>query len=95
MLNEDLSLSLSISHTHTVEQGQANIAIELAEQYQHFPTLVQICEHQKNRERLETYFTKFGSDGFGEFLFKYYLDNGKTISSLFIFHNDLKIRLYL
>ena len=59
-----------------VKNNQVNVALQLAEQYCHFPTLIQICEDQDNRDMLKEYFDKFNTQGFGDFLFKHYLDNG-------------------
>ena len=52
------------------------VAIELAEEFRHFKTLVRICELHDNREQLHSYFDQFKEAGFGEALFSYHLNSG-------------------
>ena len=60
----------------SVDHDQVAVAVELAQSYHHFPTLVRHCENQHDYSDLVSYFNKFASYGFSEYLFKHYLDTG-------------------
>ena len=62
-----------------VEHGQYDQSIELAERYQDYQLLVQLCESAGDRERLKTYIARFAEQGFAEFLFKRHLDQGELV----------------
>nr|CAB3264503.1 nuclear pore complex protein Nup133-like [Phallusia mammillata] len=54
--------------------GQREKATTLAEKYKDFPTLVRVCDDTKDHSKAQEYMNKFASQGFSEFLFKWYLD---------------------
>ncbi|XP_068231574.1 nuclear pore complex protein Nup133 [Palaemon carinicauda] len=60
-----------------VQGEQYDQAVGLAEKYCDFRTLVEVCDRTENRERLSQYMTQFGSEGFSDFVFRWYLETGK------------------
>ncbi|XP_065919919.1 nuclear pore complex protein Nup133-like isoform X2 [Dysidea avara] len=69
---------------HLLEQliqvGQSNSAMALAEKYQDFPTLLFMCERTPEAQRSEMfhdYMVKFGSNGFANFVFQQYKEQGR------------------
>jgi nuclear pore complex protein Nup133 len=60
-----------------LDYNQFQVSLQLAEKFNHFPTLIQVCEEQNSIELLKKYFAKYQSKGFGDHLFKHCLDNGK------------------
>ena len=64
----------------SVEHGQFDQSIELAEKYHDFHLLVHLCESAGDRDRLKTYIARFSEQGFAEFLFKRHLDRGQPAS---------------
>lgn len=62
-----------------VEHGQYEKVIELGEKYQDFHLLVRLCDGAGDRERIKSYAVRFEEQGFAEFLFKEYLDQGTCI----------------
>lgn len=60
-----------------VKGEQFDQAVSLAEKYCDFRTLVEICDKTDNQERLTQYMTQFGSEGFSDFVFRWYLETGK------------------
>ncbi|XP_006811533.1 nuclear pore complex protein Nup133-like [Saccoglossus kowalevskii] len=60
-----------------VEQSQLERAASLAEKYCDFNILVKLCEETDNQERLQRYMNQFAEKGFTDFVFKWYLDEGK------------------
>ncbi|KAG0720530.1 Nuclear pore complex protein Nup133 [Chionoecetes opilio] len=63
--------------TVAVEGEQFDQAVSLAEKYCDFRTLVEVCDRTNNEERLTQYMNRFGSEGFSDFVFRWYLENGK------------------
>lgn len=63
--------------TPLLEHSQLRQAAELGEKYEDFRVLVQLCERTGNREQLREYMARFSAQGFSDFLFKQYLDNGQ------------------
>ena len=72
-------MSISELYCAVVIAGSVNIAVQLAEEYYYFPTLVKVCEDSHNLELLKKYFDQFSSKGFRDYVFKHYLDNGANI----------------
>ncbi|XP_050690235.1 nuclear pore complex protein Nup133-like isoform X2 [Eriocheir sinensis] len=60
-----------------VEGEQYDQAVSLAEKYCDFRTLVEVCDRTNNQERLTQYMNMFGSEGFSDFVFRWYLETGK------------------
>ncbi|XP_037787648.1 nuclear pore complex protein Nup133-like [Penaeus monodon] len=60
-----------------VQGEQYDQAVGLAEKYCDFRTLVEVCDRTDNQERLSQYMTQFGSEGFSDFVFRWYLETGK------------------
>lgn len=56
---------------------QYDRATALAEKYLDFDILIQICEKLNETERLKRYLVDFAHKGFAEYLFKWYLKEGK------------------
>ncbi|CAG2175351.1 unnamed protein product, partial [Oppiella nova] len=56
---------------------QYDRAAALAEKYDHFDALIEICEQLNDSERLRRYIADFANKGFAEYLFKWYLKEGK------------------
>lgn len=52
-------------------------ATALAEKYEDFDVLIRICDELGNRERLQRYIEDFSHRGFADYLFKWYLKEGK------------------
>ncbi|XP_046910834.2 nuclear pore complex protein Nup133 [Dermatophagoides farinae] len=50
---------------------------ELAEKYEDFDILIKICEALDNQEQLKHYSQRFAEKGFAEYLFEWYLKEGK------------------
>lgn len=59
-----------------VVHGLSEIAGVLSERYHDFTTLIQLCESDGDEERLQSYAEQFEADGFVQYLFKYYMDQG-------------------
>ncbi|XP_038072152.1 nuclear pore complex protein Nup133-like [Patiria miniata] len=75
-----------------LEQGQYERAASLAEKYCDFGILVSLCEVTDNEERLQRYMNQFATKGFSDFVFKYYMDEGKRgklLSQPFSQHAEL------
>ncbi|RWS17451.1 nuclear pore complex protein Nup133-like protein [Dinothrombium tinctorium] len=53
-------------------------AISLAEKYEDFSTLIKICEELDNKERLQRYVVDYSDKGFSEYLFNWYMKEGKV-----------------
>lgn len=70
-------LNINIISFFVVNNDKINLAVQLAEQYHHFPALTQVSEIQKNPNMLLQYFTLFKEHGFSDYMFHYYLDNSK------------------
>ncbi|XP_063850979.1 nuclear pore complex protein Nup133-like isoform X1 [Scylla paramamosain] len=60
-----------------VDGEQYDQAVSLAEKYCDFRTLVEVCDRTNNQERLTQYMNRFGSEGFSDFVFRWYLETGK------------------
>ncbi|XP_076054579.1 nuclear pore complex protein Nup133 isoform X2 [Oratosquilla oratoria] len=60
-----------------VADGQYDQAVGLAEKYCDFRTLVEVCDKTDNQDRLNRYMNQFGSEGFPDFVFRWYLETGK------------------
>nr|XP_002124857.3 nuclear pore complex protein Nup133-like [Ciona intestinalis] len=58
-----------------LEIGQLDKAAALAEKYEDFDILIQVCEESGGNERLMAYMKKFMDQGFSEFLFKWYIEH--------------------
>ncbi|OTF74251.1 nuclear pore complex protein Nup133-like protein, partial [Euroglyphus maynei] len=56
---------------------QYDRAAELAEKYEDFDILIKICEALDNQEQLKHYSQRFAEKGFAEYLFEWYLKEGK------------------
>ncbi|XP_019849133.1 PREDICTED: nuclear pore complex protein Nup133-like [Amphimedon queenslandica] len=61
--------------------GRVGMALQLAEEWSHFPTILQVFEEQGDTELLRNYLEVFKDKGFDEFIFHYYIDN-KNIKQL-------------
>ena len=70
-----------------MEYDQYHHAIELGEKYEDFHILVQLCELLEDKAKLHEYMTRFAAQGFSDFLFKQYLDEGK-LRKLLSFSED-------
>lgn len=57
--------------------GRVGLALQLAEEWLHFPTILQVFEEQGDTEMLRNYLEVFKDKGFNEFIFHYYIDNSK------------------
>lgn len=57
------------------------MALQLAEDWFHFPTVLQVFEDQGDTEMLRKYLEVFKDKGFDESLFRHYLDNSEYCSS--------------
>ena len=75
------------SCSHTVEYDQYQHATELGEKYEDFHILVHLCEALENKAKLQEYMTRFAGQGFSDFLFKQYLNEGK-MKKLLSFSED-------
>ncbi|XP_033106375.1 nuclear pore complex protein Nup133-like [Anneissia japonica] len=60
-----------------VDLGQNDKVAYLAEKFCDFGILVRLCEATNDNARLQRYMNQFADRGFSEFLFKYYMDEGK------------------
>nr|XP_027199205.1 nuclear pore complex protein Nup133-like [Dermatophagoides pteronyssinus] len=56
---------------------QHDRAAELAEKYEDFDILIKLCEALDNQEQLKHYSQRFAEKGFAEYLFEWYLKEGK------------------
>lgn len=61
--------------------SKVGVALQLAEDWFHFPTVLQVFEDQGDTEMLRKYLEVFKDKGFDESLFRYYLDNSEYCSS--------------
>lgn len=59
------------------QAGQYERTASLAEKYCDFKILVELCEETDNQDRLNRYMIQFADQGFSDFVFKWYLDEGK------------------
>lgn len=87
------SIAANTTHYQTVEQTFQSIrakciqplikvrqydrAIALADKYQDFDVLIQICDQLNDTERLSRYLVDYANKGFAEHLSKWYLKEGK------------------
>ncbi|KAK2188235.1 hypothetical protein NP493_139g03010 [Ridgeia piscesae] len=60
-----------------MQYQQYERAASLAEKYCDMGALVQICEETDNQERLQRYMSQFQRMGFPEYVFKWYMNEGK------------------
>ena len=60
-----------------IKVRQYDRAIALAEKYQDFDVLIQICDRLNDTERLKRYLVDYSNKGFAERLSKWYLKEGK------------------
>ncbi|XP_033628946.1 nuclear pore complex protein Nup133-like [Asterias rubens] len=75
-----------------IDHGQYERAASLGEKYCDFGILVSLCELTENEERLQRYMNQFATKGFSDFVFKYYMDEGKRsklLSQPFSQHAEL------
>jgi len=56
---------------------QFDRATALAEKYEDFDVLIRICEELDNKERLERYMSQYSNKAFAQFLFNWYIKEGK------------------
>eukprot|EP01135_Chromosphaera_perkinsii_P001314 Nk52_evm41s164 gene=Nk52_evmTU41s164 len=56
--------------------GEVQRAFALAERYEDFSILVKLCDEANDDAKLISYFNRYEEQGFGEFLFEWYLNNG-------------------
>ncbi|XP_043207892.1 nuclear pore complex protein Nup133-like, partial [Amphibalanus amphitrite] len=60
-----------------LEAEEYERATSLAEKYLDFRILVEVCEKTNSTERRNKYLTQFADKGFADFLFNWYLDQGR------------------
>ncbi|XP_065057550.1 nuclear pore complex protein Nup133-like isoform X2 [Rhopilema esculentum] len=60
-----------------IQQEHYKMALALAEKYKDFALMIEICDREGNHEKLEKYKATLVSEGFLDFLFKWYLDRGE------------------
>ncbi|KAK3749505.1 hypothetical protein QZH41_013473 [Actinostola sp. cb2023] len=60
-----------------VDFHQFSQAASLAEKYQDFGILIELCESRDDKESLQKYSTQFSEQGFSDYLFKWYMDKGE------------------
>ncbi|KAL3875007.1 hypothetical protein ACJMK2_037949 [Sinanodonta woodiana] len=60
-----------------LEYKQYEAAASLAEKYLDFEILVQLCEKTRNQEKIQKYTEQFANQGFSDFLFNWYMKEGK------------------
>ncbi|XP_043261312.1 nuclear pore complex protein Nup133 isoform X2 [Colletes gigas] len=60
-----------------IKEEQYDSAAMLAEKYCDFASLIQICELTNNKNRLDGYMEKFSDQNFVEFLFSWYVKDGR------------------
>jgi len=65
-----------------IKVKQYERAMSLAEKYEDFDTLISICEIMNNNDRLNKYRIEFQDKGFAEYLFKWYMAQGKQSKML-------------
>ena len=70
-------------------------AASLAEKYEDFDILIKICEELNNQEQLQGYIQKFSNKGFSEYLFEWYLREGKQGKMLTTMSNNYKLADFL
>lgn len=70
-------------------------AASLAEKYEDFDILIKICEELNNHEQLQQYVHKFADKGFSEYLFDWYLKEGKQGKMLSTVSNNYKLTNFL
>ncbi|CAB3374512.1 Hypothetical predicted protein [Cloeon dipterum] len=73
-----------------VDESMTEQAMKLAEKYLDFHTLVHICDSIGNDERLENYMQKFADEGFSEFLFGWYMKEGKQDKLMNLFGGSVR-----
>ncbi|XP_056022353.1 nuclear pore complex protein Nup133-like isoform X3 [Ostrea edulis] len=56
---------------------QYELAASLAEKYYDFEILIQLCELSDNKERIEKYLHQFSHKGFANYLYTWYMKEGK------------------
>ncbi|XP_031561013.1 nuclear pore complex protein Nup133-like [Actinia tenebrosa] len=59
-----------------VQLHQYSQATSLAEKYQDFGILIELCEARDDKDSLQYYSTQFKDQGFPDYLFKWYMDKG-------------------
>lgn len=72
-----------------LQAKQYERACSLAEKYHDFETLVRSCEELDNKTKLNRYVEEFKEKGFSEFLFKWYMKEGKQGKMLTTRSQDL------
>ncbi|CAL1542422.1 unnamed protein product [Lymnaea stagnalis] len=60
-----------------LEHKQFDRAASLAEKFEDFEMLMRICDETNNQDRLQKYRTQFADKGFAQFLFNWYMKEGK------------------
>ncbi|KAL5008238.1 hypothetical protein ScPMuIL_013819 [Solemya velum] len=60
-----------------LEYDQFERAASLAEKYYDFEILIRLCEKTDNQDRVQRYISQFADQGFSNFLFTWYLKEGK------------------
>nr|XP_022333914.1 nuclear pore complex protein Nup133-like [Crassostrea virginica] len=63
--------------TPLMEGKQLELAASLAEKYYDFEILIQLCELSDNTERIEKYLRQFSDRGFANYLYTWYMKEGK------------------
>lgn len=76
-VNEKYIHDRNLLITPLLEAEQNERTMALAEKYCDFGILIRLCEKTNNQERLQRYMEQFSEQGFSDFLFKWYLDEGK------------------
>lgn len=74
---------------------QYDQAALLAEKYHDFDVLIRICEELNSQEQLQQYIQQFASDGFSEYLFEWYLKEGKQGKMMSTVSNNYKLGDFL
>jgi len=75
-----------------LDNDQPERAASLAEKYCEFSILVQLCEETNNYDRLQRYMSQFQNKGFSDFVFQWYVKQGKRgklLSSSLVTHPQL------
>ncbi|KAJ8308040.1 hypothetical protein KUTeg_012914 [Tegillarca granosa] len=60
-----------------LENERFELAASLAEKYLDFEILVRLCEQTNSSDRIERYLTQFADKGFSDFLYNWYMKEGK------------------
>uniref|UniRef100_T1J954 Nucleoporin Nup133/Nup155-like C-terminal domain-containing protein n=1 Tax=Strigamia maritima TaxID=126957 RepID=T1J954_STRMM len=68
---------LVLQQVIVVEAEEYDRTAVLAEKYCDFGILIQLCELTNNQERLQRYMNQFADKNFSEYVFKWYLKEGK------------------